>query len=36
MSEEEKKEMDEREQSRRDARRPLNRRFKMAFDFAGR
>jgi len=36
LSEEEKSEMDKREQHRRDGRKPLNRKFKMAFDMAGR
>ena len=36
LSEEEKKDMDEAEQRRRDARKPSNRKFKMTFDMAGR
>ena len=36
LSEEEKAEIDKKEQKRRDDRKPLNRKFKMSFDFAGR
>ena len=36
LTEEEKKEMDDNERKRRDAKKPSNRKFKMSFDIAGR